>query len=142
VELALALAIAGVLAAISVPAYNAYLERTRIKTAILDIRRIETLVEAYELQWEAYPPSLSDVDAANVRDPWGNPYAYLRIQGGGLKGKSQLRKDKFLNPLNSDFDLYSKGPDGDSKGPLNAKASHDDVVRANNGGFVGRAEDF
>lgn len=142
VELAISLAIAAVLGAISLPAYDAYIERTRIKTAILDIRRLETLIEAYELQWEAYPPTLADVDAANMRDPWGNAYAYLRIQGSGLKGKGKLRKDKFLNPLNSDFDLYSLGRDGDSKKPLTAPVSHDDIIRANNGGFVGKAEDF
>jgi general secretion pathway protein G len=142
VEIAITLAIAAVLGAISLPAYNGYIERTRTKTAILDIRQLETVIEAYELQWEAYPPTLADVDAASLRDPWGNPYQYLRIQGGGLKGKGKLRKDKFLNPLNADFDLYSSGPDGDSKGPLTAKASRDDIIRANNGGFVGRAEDF
>jgi general secretion pathway protein G len=142
VEVGISLAIAAVLGVMSLPAYDAYLERTRTRTAILDIRRLETLIEAYELQWEAYPATLAEVDADHWRDPWGTPYRYLRIHGGGLKGKGQLRKDKFLNPLNSDFDLYSSGPDGDSKGPLNAKASRDDVLRANNGGFVGRAEDF
>jgi general secretion pathway protein G len=142
VELAISLAIAAILGAISLPAYDAYLERARIKIAVLDIRRLETLIEAYKLQWETYPPTLAAVDAANMRDPWGNPYAYLRIQGGGLKDKGKLRKDKFLNPLNSDFDLYSAGPDGDSKTPLTAPVSHDDIIRANNGGFVGTAEDF
>ncbi len=142
VELAVSLAIAAVLGAISLPAYSAYIERTRVKTAIFDIRQLEKAIEAFELQWEAYPPTLADVDAANLRDPWGNPYSYLRIQGAGLNGLGALRKDKFLNPLNSDFDLYSVGPDGDSRLPLMAAASHDDIVRANNGGFVGQAEDF
>lgn len=141
-ELVITLAIVAVLSAISLPAYNAYIERARTRTAILDIRRLETTIEAYELQWEVYPPSLTEVDAANMRDPWGNPYQYLRIKGGGLKGKGMLRKDKFLNPLNSDFDLYSKGPDGASQLPLTSPVSQDDIVRANNGGFVGKAEDF
>jgi len=50
-------------------------------------------------------------------------------------------KVRKLNPLNTDFDLYSMGSDGDSKGPLSAKASRDDIVRANNGDFIGRSED-
>jgi len=38
--------------------------------------------------------------------------------------------------------LYSRGKDGDSSGPLSAKASRDDIVRANNGGFIGLGEDY
>ena len=45
-------------------------------------------------------------------------------------------------PLNSDFDLYSMGPDGQTATPLTAKASRDDIVRANNGGFIGVASDY
>lgn len=47
-----------------------------------------------------------------------------------------------LNPLNTNFDLFSVGKDGDSRGPLNAAASRHDIIRANNGAFVGRAEDY
>ena len=53
-----------------------------------------------------------------------------------------MRKDKKLVPLNSDYDLYSMGPDGESKPPLTAKASKDDIVRANDGEFVGLAERY
>lgn len=52
------------------------------------------------------------------------------------------RKDKSLHPLNTDYDLYSMGPDGRSVSPLTAKASRDDIIRANNGGFIGVAEDY
>ena len=45
-------------------------------------------------------------------------------------------------PVNSDFDLYSMGADGESSAPFTAKNSHDDVVRANNGAFIGLAEDY
>jgi len=44
--------------------------------------------------------------------------------------------------LNSDFDLYSSGEDKNSKGPLSAKESRDDIIRANNGAFIGLAEDY
>ena len=53
-----------------------------------------------------------------------------------------VRKDKNLVPINTDFDLYSLGKDGLSAGPLTAKDSRDDIVRANNGAFIGRAEDY
>jgi general secretion pathway protein G len=45
-------------------------------------------------------------------------------------------------PVNSDFDLYSMGPDGQSKPPFTAAASRDDIVRASNGGFIGPVSDF
>jgi general secretion pathway protein G len=52
------------------------------------------------------------------------------------------RKDRFLVPINSDFDLYSMGVDGESVGPLTAKKSHDDIIRANDGGYYGLASNF
>ncbi len=58
---------------------------------------------------------------------------------GGIGG---ARKDRFLVPINSDFDLYSMGKDGQSVGPLTAQKSHDDVIRANDGGFYGLASNF
>jgi general secretion pathway protein G len=59
-----------------------------------------------------------------------------------VKGKGPLRKDGKLNPLNTDYDLYSVGADGLSAGPLTAMQSRDDIVRANNGAFVGLGEDY
>jgi general secretion pathway protein G len=58
---------------------------------------------------------------------------------GGIGG---ARKDRFLVPINSDFDLYSMGKDGESLGPLTAITSHDDIIRANDGGYYGLASDF
>jgi general secretion pathway protein G len=44
--------------------------------------------------------------------------------------------------VNTDFDLYSKGKDGKSKIPFTAKASRDDIVRANNGRYIGPVSDY
>ncbi len=66
--------------------------------------------------------------------------AYAAAGGNASKGKP--RKDRFLHPINSDYDLYSMGKDGESVEPLTAKKSHDDVIRANDGGFVGLAVEF
>jgi general secretion pathway protein G len=63
-------------------------------------------------------------------------------QGGGGSPPAQPRKDRFLVPINSDFDLYSMGKDRESVAPLTAKQSHDDIVRANDGAFVGLASEF
>ncbi len=80
------------------------------------------------------------MDNGNVLDPWGNPYQYLNIEdfsGKGKKGK--FREDRFKVPINSDFDLYSMGKDGKSKKSLTSKGGRDDIVRANNGGYIGPA---
>jgi general secretion pathway protein G len=84
---------------------------------------------------------LAEAGFAHFRDPYGNAYVYLRIQGGG-PGKGGVRKDRKLNPINSDFDLYSIGKDGETKTQLDNKDSLDDIVRANDGGFVGLAANF
>jgi len=39
--------------------------------------------------------------------------------------------------LNSDFDLYSMGADEATKKPLTPPVSWDDIVRANNGEYIG-----
>lgn len=50
--------------------------------------------------------------------------------------------DRSLHPLNSDFDLYSMGKDGNTAKPITAKISQDDIIRANDGGFVGLARRY
>lgn len=62
--------------------------------------------------------------------------------GGSTCGSGKPRKDHFLHPINSDFDIYSMGKDGDTVAPLTAKKSHDDIIRANDGGFYGLAANF
>jgi general secretion pathway protein G len=56
--------------------------------------------------------------------------------------RGNLRKDRFLVPINTDFDLYSMGEDGRSVGPLRARHSRDDIVRASNGRYVGTASGY
>ena len=89
---------------------------------------------------EALPESLADIGRGGMKDPWGNDYVYLNLTT--IKGKGKARKDHSLVPLNSDYDLYSKGPDGASVAPLTAAASHDDILRANNGRFIGPASSY
>ncbi|TDJ63175.1 MAG: prepilin-type N-terminal cleavage/methylation domain-containing protein [Proteobacteria bacterium] len=142
IELLVALALVGTIASIGVPAYYKYVDKADIAAAATDIRSLEQFITRYEVNEGELPDFLTDVGAGGLTDPWGNPYQYLRIAGAGLKGKGALRKDQKLNPINSDYDLYSMGKDGASKKPLTAKASHDDVIRAANGAFVGLAINY
>jgi general secretion pathway protein G len=64
--------------------------------------------------------------------------------GGGppCGGVGGAQKDRFLVPINSDFDIYSMGKDKDTVAPLNPPKSHDDIIRASDGGFYGLAKNF
>jgi general secretion pathway protein G len=139
-ELVLIIAILAVLAAIAIPYYQDYKDRVNVAAAVNDIAAISTLISAYENDNRAFPDSLSEVGAGTKLDPWGNPYQYLNI--ATVKGNGKLRKDKSLNPINSDYDLYSMGKDGKTSTALTAKNSHDDVIRARDGKFLGLASDF
>ncbi len=142
IEIMVVIAIIGTLAAISIPNYMSYIDRSEKSDAISDIRTIEIAISEYVLENGELPDSLDDVGLGDLKDPWGNPYEYLRIDGGDVKGKGKLRKDHSMVPVNTDYDLYSKGKDGKSQTPFTAKASQDDIVRANDGGFLGLVSDY
>ena len=52
------------------------------------------------------------------------------------------RRDRYMFPLNTDYDLFSLGPDGATTVSLGETMGQDDVIRANNGGFFGVAADY
>jgi general secretion pathway protein G len=135
IELLLVLAIIGVLASIAVPMVGNAVNRARVGRAIGEIRAIQTDIAGLD----SLPDTLDDIGRGGMRDPWGRPYVYLRLAGARPNVIGQARKDRFLVPLNSDYDLYSVGVDGDSRPPILARPSRDDVLRANNGGFIGLA---
>lgn len=139
-ELMLAVAILGVLAAIALPAYENYRERVRVAQAVVDIGAIGTMVAKYGLDNGVFPDALADVGAGSMRDPWGQPYQYVNHEDRRSRGR--WRRDKNIVPINTDFDVFSMGKDGDSRPPLTARMSRDDIVRANNGRFVGLASDY
>jgi general secretion pathway protein G len=138
VELMIVLAIIAILASLSAVIYADALEEARTTSAIAEIRMIEKEVMVREADG-ALPDSLSEIGLGGILDPWGHPYQYLNF---ATAPPGARRKDRFLVPLNTSFDLYSMGRDGKSKPPLTASDSHDDVVRAGDGGFVGPASEF
>ncbi len=140
-ELTIVTVIIGILASMAVPNVQRVREKALVARAIGDMKAIEVELNQYQANNMLPPDDLTAIERDGLLDPWGNPYAYAKIAGAS-GGKGAFRKDKFLVPLNSDFDLYSKGPDGKSKAPLAAKDSKDDIIRANDGGYMGIAELF
>lgn len=139
IELILVVAIIGVLASIAIPAYQDYQEKARIYGAVTDITSMAAKIEAYYQDAREYPDSLAEIGLGGKLDPWGRPYQYLNLLKYGNGG---ARRDKFLNPLNSDFDLYSSGKDGATRLPISQRDSLDDVIRINDGKFVDLASKF
>lgn len=139
IELGLVLAIVGILAALGGSRYAEYLERARRTQVVVDLKSTSTEVKGYRTTAGALPPDLEAVGAGGRRDLWGNEYVYVRIEDAP---RGHVRKDRFIVPINSDFDLYSKGPDGRSRAPLTAEHSRDDIIRANDGSYFGAASRY
>ena len=141
-ELMIVLVIAGLLAAVSVPAYTEYARRAKVSRAVSDISELHIAISRFRNSVaDRFPANLGELSVPVPNHPWGQPYVYLNI-ADDKPTKGQLRKDGKLNPINTDYDLYSVGADGGSQKPLVAKQSRDDIVRANNGDFIGLAEDY
>jgi general secretion pathway protein G len=140
IEIVITVAILAILGALAVPFYQGYVLEARIGTAIRDIRQMELILDDRYLDNDP-PATLADA-GINLVDPWGNAYRYLWLDGnpsGSVNGAR--RRDKAMNPVNTDYDLYSMGEDGQTSAQFTAGNARDDIVRANDGDFVGLAGD-
>lgn len=80
----------------------------------------------------SYPATLAEVGLNHLKDPWGNPYVYLRVAGAP---SSILRRDRNMQPVNSGFDQFSMGADRKTAPGFSAVVAQGDIVRANDGGY-------
>ena len=149
IEVMIVIAIMGILTSIGVPNYIKYREKARIEVAITEMRFLEKEIMSFRAKFGELPDDLDEISIGRVLDPWGKPYEYLKTQGvcdkkdkDDKEKKDEIRKDHSQHPLNCDFDLYSVGKDGRSNAPLTSKICQDDIVRANNGGFVGLVSNY
>lgn len=140
IEALTVLAVLGMLGALIVPYVLGRVQTAKVARAMAEIRAIEADLEAYQADRAELPDTLAGVGHADRVDPWGNPYRYFPFKGKNWKG--QARKDRFLVPINSTYDLYSMGQDGETRRPLTPPPSWDDVLRANDGDFLGLASEY
>ena len=138
-ELMVVLVIGGLLMSIAVPSYRPIVGPMPVTQAITDITRLGAQIERWRTNTFDYPATLAAANLDGLVDPWGNAYRYLKISTATI---GNVRRDRNLRPINSDFDLYSVGRDGRTTTQLQGRNGLDDVVRANNGGYVGLAEDY
>ena len=140
IELFVVIALLSTLIVVGIPLYTAYIDKARITRAEEDISNLQKEIQMYELSRKVLPPKLSDIRDADLMDPYGRPYQYHNFINTDERKKR--RKDRFLVPLNADFDLYSMGRDGQGEPCITDPKSHDDIVRANDGQYIGPASEF
>ncbi len=138
-EVIIVTSIIGILAAIGYIAYQEFHYKGQISQAIADIAKVDAKLHIYYAENVSFPPTLAEIGENNRLDPWGNPYEYWRITGDP---NQKVRKDRNLHPINTDFDLYSRGRDRNTNLALTANVSQDDIIRANNGRFINLASKY
>ena len=140
IELAVEVIIIGLFLMTFSPAALKMIESAKTETTTQVIEDMQTDIDDFFKKNGRYPDSLEEVFGEVPLDEWGNPYQYLNM--AKAKGNGKKRKDKNLVPINSDYDLYSMGPDGQTASPLTASISQDDIVRGRNGSFIGLATEY
>jgi general secretion pathway protein G len=129
--------IVGLLSAFALPKFDAVRDQAKIARAIGDIHALQTDLTTAD----TLPDDLSVIGRANLLDPWGRPYVYNKFPPN-RRVPPGARRDRYMVPINSTFAVYSLGEDGRSSAPLQAGPSRDDIVRGNDGGFIGLATKF
>ena len=139
IELMAVVVVAALLAVVAIPTYKAFADRAKVAVAVADIGTMSGMLYRWELATRDFPETLAAARLDGRLDPWGNPYRYLKI---ATAKTGAVRRDRNLRPINTDFDLYSAGPDGQTQTQLMGAKARDDIVRANNGQFIGVAADY
>src|SRR4051812_19790005 len=118
------MAIIAALATLAVPKVQDAFERAKVARAIGGIHAMQIEIDGQD----SLPASLADIGRDQLLDPWGNAYVYNRFPDRTHGVPPGARRDRFLVPINTYYDLYSMGADGASVVALTAKKSQDDVI--------------
>ena len=63
------------------------MEKAKVSRAIVEIIGIEREIRICE----PLPESLDEIGLGDLVDPWGNPYQYLKVEGGERQRESEKR---------------------------------------------------
>lgn len=141
IEILIVISIIGILAAIAIPHYNGRIDDAKVASAKIEIKTVEREILGFSIEKGRFPDDLSEIDLGNMLDPYGRPYQYHPStyidEEGNIKDSTTRRKAADNIPVNTDFDLFSMGRDGESAETFTEGISSDDIVRANNGMFIG-----
>ena len=139
-ELLTVVFIIGVLAAIAFIGYTHYVNKAKIVSALTEMNMLEKEIYSYGIDNNnptPLPPDLDAIGYGGFLDPWNRPYVYqpdLTVPPSP--------RTKAGNPINTDYDLYSMGADGDTRQALEDPLSQDDIIRAEDGNYRGLAKRY
>jgi general secretion pathway protein G len=140
IELLIVMAVIMIISAFAVPSMQSAILSARVSRAVGDVRTIGQAALGYYAENGAAPNTLADIGYDQQIDPWGAGYQYLGFTAA--TSTAQMRTDRFGVPINTFFDLYSMGVDGQTTPPLTATPSQDDVIWANDGVYMGLASNY
>jgi general secretion pathway protein G len=163
-ELLLVIAIIAILSGIAIPLYFGQLGKARVIKTIAQLDNLQLEITNFELTHNRLPDTLQEIRSKDLNDPWGNPYRYLNFatleedseaeeespkkkkKKKGKKSQTEVedarRRDLYNELLNTDYDLFSCGIDGKSAASITEKQSEDDIVRGQDGNYIGLASQF
>ena len=154
VELLVVIAILGILTFSGMRAYGYFMDRARNTHAIAELRLIDKEIMDFFYTNDRYPFTLAEIGRETMLDPWKSSYKYLnfettpsvedkwRTKGKKSKGKGKGKGLDKTTAVNSDYDLYSTGRDRMSVPSLEDGVSQDDVLRAEDGRYLGLASEY
>jgi general secretion pathway protein G len=137
-----AIGVLAALMAIAIPMYSKYRLQAQNAQAISDLRNLDLTIQIYRRTQGSLPSNLASLGVPIPSDPWGRSYEYLKVEGGGIYALFYAKKDFFEIPINKDFDLYSRGPDGATSSIVFLTAAQDDVMRGASGQYFGLASNY
>lgn len=132
VELIVVVGILGILALMALQTFNRYVVTVRINRTIADLRTLDKAILAYYIDKNTFPATLQEAGMGGQLDAWTRQYEYQLLGGG-----APALEDSLGLPLNELYDLYSKGIDGVTSISAADASSADDIVRSNDGQYVG-----
>ena len=148
VELIVVIGVLAVLTIIGIGVYSHFIDKAKNTRAIAEIRGLEKEILEFWHTNDRLPDTLGELDRSTILDPWKTPYQYINFDTApdseekrrtiGNEGKGNGKGD----PLNSDYDLFSKGKDRTSAPVLTDDTSKDDIVRANDGSYTGLVSEY
>ncbi len=141
-EIVVVIIVAALIVGSAFPAYMYLIDSARNRRAIQDITDMAEDIDRFWRLNKRYPIDLAEIFDQTPRDPWGIDYQYLSIWDAPNPGSLSIRTDVNEERLNSDYDLYSTGSDTVSMYSIVEPISRDDIIRAENGDFIGLVIDY
>lgn len=137
------MAIVAILASLAISSFATFKELARVARCCEEIRSLEREIAAYATEKGELPLNLTAINRQDLKDPWGNTYHYYpAVLPAGPANFGPNNRLGTSGPINTDFDLYSLGASGAFDPSINVNDSQDDIIRANDGSFVGQPKDL